>query len=282
MKASVLAAVVLLGVGCASHQPPQPLPALPAPPESAVGLQGEAVERFLATARIIEIEDIPVGITRPERATLELDGVRHDAAFKEVDEPPKPGGTRMDDGTVIASLQDSFRLEIAAYVVDRIIGLGMVPATVERKIRGHSGSLQWWVSGVTETERVRARRMPPDLDAWDQEVQKFLLFDELICNIDRNSGNLMISDDFHIRLIDHSRSFPNLTELRNPDRLKRFSRSLLDGLERLELDDLRGRLVVPRYLLAGQVAAIIARRDLILELARQRVAELGEDAVLYK
>jgi len=244
--------------------------------------QGEKPEQFLSSARIIQTEDIDVGVTRPKRVTLELDGFTHLAAFKTVDEAPKPGGTRMDDGTVIASLQDSFRLEIAAYVVDRIIGLGMVPATIERRIRGYSGSLQWWVEGMTEDERIQARQIPPDIEAWNQDVQKFLLFDELICNIDRNQGNLIITDDFHILLIDHSRSFPNFTELRNPDRLKRFSRSLLAGLERLELDDLRERLVKPRYLLAGQVAAIIARRDLLLELARQRVAELGEAAVLYK
>jgi len=167
-------------------------------------------------------------------------------------------------------------------VVDRIIGLGMVPATIERRIRGYSGSLQWWVDGMTENERIEARLIPPDIGAWNQDVQKFLLFDELICNIDRNRGNLIIDDDFHILLIDHSRSFPNFTELRHPERLKRFSRTLLEGLGRLELDDLKERLGKPRYLLDGQIAAILARRDLIVELARQRVAELGEDAVLYK
>ena len=244
--------------------------------------QGQKPERFLSEAHVGRIEDIDVGVTRPQRVTLELDGFTHLAAFKTVDEAPKPGGTRMDDGTVIASLQDSFRLEIAAYVVDRIIGLGMVPATIERRIRGYSGSLQWWVDGMTENERIEARLIPPDIGAWNQDVQKFLLFDELICNIDRNRGNLIIDDDFHILLIDHSRSFPNFTELRHPERLKRFSRTLLEGLGRLELDDLKERLGKPRYLLDGQIAAILARRDLIVELARQRVAELGEDAVLYK
>ena len=257
--------------------------ALPTAQDTADVFQGEEIERFLATARVTAMEDIGVGITRPERATLELDGVTHLAAFKDVDDPLEPGGTQMADGSIIASLQDSYRLEVAAYVVDRIIGLGMVPATIERRIRGHTGSLAWWVeSKMTEAGRINQGIAPPDPEAWNREVLKLRLFDQLIYNIDRNLDNLLITEDFEIRLIDHSRSFQSFAELRNPERLTMFSRSLLKGLERLELEELRERLGEPNYLLDGQIRALLARRNLILELARQRVAEFGEEAVLYR
>ena len=256
--------------------------AVPTAQEATEAFQGEAVERFLAEARVTRIEPIGMGITDPEKATLELDGVTHFAVFKDIDDEPNPGGTPVDGG-FIASLQDSYRLEIAAYVVDRIIGLGMVPATIKRRIRGYDGSLQWWVeSKMTETERINQGIKLPDPMAWNQEVFKLRLFDKLIYNIDRNFDNLLITEDFKIRLIDHSRSFQNFSELRNPEQLIMFSRSLLKGLERLEYEDLKQRLGEPNYLLDGQIRALLERRDLLLALAEQRVAALGEEAVLYR
>ena len=42
----------------------------------------------------------------------------------------------MPDGTSEIDFQDSWQTEIAAYIVDRVIGLEMVPATVQRKVDG--------------------------------------------------------------------------------------------------------------------------------------------------
>jgi len=255
--------------------------AVPRAQDATEGFQGDAVERFLAAGRVTAVEPIGTGITNPDRATLELDGSTHLAVFKDIDNHPNPGDTRVSGG-FIASLQDSYRLEIAAYVVDRIIGLGMVPATVKRRVKGYDGSLQWWVeSKMSEAERITQGIRPPDAEAWNQEVLKLRLFDQLIYNIDRNLGNLLITETFDIRLIDHSRSFQTFAELRNPERLTRFSRSLLEGLERLEYAELKQRLGEPNYLLDGQIKALLTRRDRILELAEQRIAEFGEGAVLY-
>jgi hypothetical protein len=256
--------------------------ATPRAQDPTEAFQGEAVERFLAEARVTRIEPIGMGITNPDRATLELDGVTHLAIFKDIDDAPNPGGTPVDGG-FIASLQDSYRLEIAAYVVDRIIGLGMVPATIKRRIRGYDGSLQWWVeSKMSEADRLRQEIEIPDPAAWNQKVFKRRLFDELIYNIDRTFDNLLITDTFEIRLIDHSRSFQSFEELRSPEQLIMFSRSLLEGLKRLEYEELARRLGEPNYLLDSQIRALLVRRDRLLAIAEQRVAELGEEAVLYR
>jgi hypothetical protein len=255
--------------------------AVPRAQDAPEVFQGDAVEQFLAAGRVTDIEPIGTGVTNPDRATLELDGSTHFAVFKDIDIHPTPGGTRVSGG-FIASFQDSYRLEIAAYVVDRIIGLGMVPATVERRVKGYDGSLQWWVEAkMTEADRISQGIRPLDLGSWNEQVLKFRLFDQLIYNIDRNLGNLLITETFDIRLIDHSRSFQTFADLRNPERLTRFSRSLLEGLERLEYAELEQRLGEPHYLLDGQIRALLARRDRILELAAQRVADFGEEAVLY-
>jgi hypothetical protein len=105
------------------------------------------------------------------------------------------------------------------------------------------------------------------------------LFDELIANVDRHLNNIRITSDFDLRLIDHSRSFRETRELKQPQRLSRFSRSLLDGLAKLEYRDLRARTV--SWLDDAQIRAVLARRDAILALANKSIAEKGEAAVIY-
>jgi hypothetical protein len=241
--------------------------------------QGEAAETFLREARIARVTDLPIGVTQPRKVTLELDGVTHMAAFKIID-VDKPGATQLSNGTFEVAFQDSWKTEIAAYEIDRTIGLGMVPATVERTIRGKKGSLQWWVeSMMPEAERIKQSVRPPDMDTWNKAVYKMRLFDKLIYNVDRHMNNILVTADFDLRLIDHSRAFRPFDELKAPDDLTMFSRSLLAGLERLEFDDLKSRL--KKYLRDGQIRSMLKRRDAILALVKARVAKEGEAAVLY-
>jgi hypothetical protein len=246
--------------------------------ETAAVFQGEAAETFLRKARITSVRRIGTGVTDPERVTLTLDGVTRYAVFKSID-VSKPGVTEFARGAPEINFQDSWQTEIAGYIVDRIVGLGMVPATVERAI-GKVGSLQWWVeSMMSEAERRKQGLAPPDEEAWNRQQFKMRLFDQLIYNVDRHLNNILITKEFELRLIDHSRSFRAMKELRDPSQLTRFSRSLLDGLTKLEYQDLRKR--VGRYLTDAQVRTLLARRDAILALAKVLVAARGEAAVIY-
>jgi hypothetical protein len=199
-------------------------------------------------ARLRRIKKLGTGVTLPQRAELELNGVTHSAVFKTIDDR-KGGVTQLQRSSEI-NFQDSWQLEVAGYALDRIIGLRMVPATVERTLNGKVGSLQWWVqSAMSEAERRKQNATPPDLEAWNRTYQKMELFDQLIFNVDRHLNNVLVTQDFDLRLIDHSRSFRAWNELRNPERVTRFSRSLLDGMRKLEFGDLRKR--VGRYLVPG-------------------------------
>lgn len=241
--------------------------------------QGEAAEQFLKKARVVKVSDIPVGVTQPQKVTLELDGVQRNAAFKVID-VDKPGATQMADGSVAVAFQDTWRTEIPAYEIDKIIGLGLVPATVERTIRGKTGSLQWWVQAkMSEAERLKQSIRPPDIEAFNKIMYKMRLFDRLIYNTDRHLNNVLITEDFDLRLIDHSRAFRPFDTLMEPEGLTKFSRSLLSGLEKLEFADLKKRM--GKYLRDGQIRSLIKRRDAILALVKERVAKEGEAAVLY-
>ena len=246
--------------------------------ETAEVFQGEAVEQFLLNAQMIAMREIGQGVTLPQRATLELDGVTHFAAFKTIDQA-KSGYTEFARGGEIA-FQDSWRTEIPAYEVDKIIGLGMVPATIARQLRGRRGSLQFWVeSMMSESQRVKKDVKVPDPEAWNRLLFKVRLFDNLIYNTDRHLNNILVTKDFQIRLIDHSRSFRPFHALRQPNDLTRFSRSLLEGIQKLQEQDLAAR--VGRLLTPYQIRALLKRRDAILALARSLVAQKGEAAVLY-
>ncbi len=103
------------------------------------------------------------------------------------------------------------------------------------------------------------------------------LFDELIYNVDRHLNNILVTKEFHLRLIDHSRAFRPVDKLRAPAQLTRFSKAMLDALPKLEYQDLRKQM--GSYLRDNQVRAMLKRRDAILELAKQRIAGIGERAV---
>ena len=157
----------------------------------------EELEHFLRKAKITERKKIGKGITNPEKVTLELDGVVRHAIFKRVDKK-----------------HDNWRYEVAAYELDKLLGLGMVPPTVKRGIRGRKGCLQLWVTGTVMFEFEGEF---PDMDRWREQVSVMWLFDDLIANIDRHLNNAMVSPDHRLMLIDNSKTF-------------RFQKTLLNDL----------------------------------------------------
>jgi len=247
--------------------------------QEAAVFQGPPVEAFLARGDIKAVRDLGTGITRPQLVTLEHDGRQRDAVYKTID-IQKQGATTLEDGTVEIDFQDTWQTEVAAYKLDRMIGLGLVPATVERRIGRDVGSLQWWVdSMMSEGDRVAKGLTAPDLEAWNRLMFKVRLFDQLIANTDRHPRNMLVTADFQVRLIDHSRSFRPYRDLAAPEQLTRFSRALLDAIATLESGAIRREM--GRYLSSPQIERLLQRRDAIVALARQRVAELGEAAVIY-
>jgi hypothetical protein len=239
-------------------------------------IQGEELEGYLREAKIVESKGIPRGITLPNKLTLEWKGLTRYAAFKWIDD--FKGLMKFDGGGVEMNFQDSWKFEIAAYEVDKIIGLGMVPTTLERTYKGQKGSVQFWIEdAMTEGERLQKKLQPPSPAKWNDLLFKERVFDALIYNIDRNLGNRLITKDWEIVLIDHSRSFRSFDMLRQTKDLTRFSRSLLAGLERLNVTTLTQK--TGKYLTKEQINALLKRRDKILELARK--LETEKTAVIY-
>jgi hypothetical protein len=241
--------------------------------------QGEEAEDFLLNAKIVGMKRTDRGITLPHKATLERQLVRHFAIFKTID-VFKRGLTKLASGAVEVDFQDSRKTEVAAYELDKMIGLGMVPATVERWHAGDRGSMQWWIDdSMSESDRLKRNIPPPDIAVWNDHMYTMRLFDNLIFNVDRNASNMLITPDWEVCLIDHSRTFRPSKELWQETTLLRFSRTVLAGIEKLTEDGMKDRL--GDYLSIGQIRTVRVRRDLILEKAAARIAEVGETRALF-
>jgi hypothetical protein len=249
--------------------------------EWGLPITGSAAEEFLKNATVVEVRDLDTkGITRPRKVELS-DGSRTCfAVLKTIDEYD-PQKKFVDGGTELG-FSDSYRYEIAAYELDKLLGLGIVPPAIERRVRGEKGSLSLWVEGsITEWERLEVQDIhPPDIVAWNHQMYTIRLFLQLIYDTDyKNSSNLLVTPDWKIYKIDSSRAFRNHKSLRREESLECFSRSVLESLRALTKERLDEHL--RPWLSKTQIKALWIRRGLILELADRRVAELGEGKVLF-
>ena len=138
---------------------------------------------------------------------------------------------------------ESYQAEIGAYEMDKLLGLGMVPPTVERRGKKNKGSLQFWVHNCQLYRDVMAST--PQTPSWSHQLSRMKMLDILINNDDRNAQNFLVDPDAHIILIDHSRAFVSSKKiLKNEKKLpNQYDRALVEKLRTLDretLDALEG------------------------------------------
>ncbi len=235
-------------------------------------------EQFLRTAKVLRVRTLGEGVTQSKRATLSDGKLTHDAQIQTIDEYKNVFQSATG---VELNFQDSYKFNIAAYRLSRILGLDMIPPSVERRYQGTSGAFTWWLDDVLMTEKARYLKKidPPDPDRWNRQIYIVRVFDQLIYNMDRNLGNLIITKGWNLKMIDHTRSFRLHKTLKNKNNLVRCDRQLLVALKKLNQETLMKRL--RPYLTKGQIKALLARRDRIVELFEAKIAKEGEAAVLY-
>jgi hypothetical protein len=244
-------------------------------------IQGPEVEEFLKKARFVAREPLGSGVSASLKVTLELDGKRQFAVLKTIDQK-RPGAHLNAKGEIEIDFQDSWRTEVAAYELDKLMELGMVPATIERQspYENKPASLQLWVeASMSEAKRREKAIIPTNPERWSDQLTSMNIFDGLIYNTDRHPDNLLISDSFDVRLIDHSRSFRPNAELRNKSDLNRFPRSLLTKIEKLDKTAVTREL--GDYLSLTQIEGLMKRRQLLLDHVKDLSRQFGEKAVIY-
>jgi len=105
--------------------------------------------------------------------------------------------------------EESFVPELAAYNLDRMLGLGMVPVTVRRNIAGKEGTLQFVPAAtMTERERVAVGRSWNTPCPLESQMSAMFVFDALIHNTARTPSTMVYSpDDWLLMLVDHENAF---------------------------------------------------------------------------
>ena len=241
-------------------------------------LTKEQIENFLTTAKITGNKQFGKGITHTYRLTLSDGTITHDASFQSINET-KPT-MQLSTGTEL-NFVDSYRYNIAAYRLAELLGLDdIVPVYVERKWKGDTGSLSWWLPvKMDEKERVAQKIAVPDPDAWNNQMYKVRVLDQLVYDSDPNLTNVLITDDWKIWRVDFSRAFRLHKELQSTSDLSHCDKQLFGKLKALNQDELTEK--TKRYLNKDEIKALMARRDKIVEQFQKLIAEKGESEVLY-
>jgi hypothetical protein len=242
----------------------------------------EEIEDYLRTASVKSLEKIPVGVTRPRRALLDREGLRAHAVFKHVVEEKKMirDPTATGRGKLYLHWKDSYIYDVAAYHVDRLLGLDRVPPIVLRRAKGKDGSLQIWLEGtITEKTRQDEAIKPPEIARFNQQRSTMQLFDNLVANRDANLGNTLIDGNWRLWYIDCTRCFGNSPDLLYPEAITHCDREVWQALKRLD----RGaaeQLLSP-YLGPAEIDALFKRRDQLVDILQTRIDEWGEQIVLF-
>jgi hypothetical protein len=158
----------------------------------------EEMRTFLLNAKVVSSRQVGKGIAGIHRLTLSDGKITHDAAFQSIDEyaPVK----KFEGGRTELNFRDSYKYNIGAYELARLLGLSdMMPVTVPCKWEGKVGALSWWLPvKMDEEERVQKHIEPPDREAWNRQICKMRVFGQLVHDTDRNLGNVLISEDWHL------------------------------------------------------------------------------------
>lgn len=253
----------------------------------AAGLQftpEEAAERtkwetFLKNGDIVESENVGEGITKPKKLTMELDGKTAMGVWK------NPSGVQK-------GYKEGWDYEIAAYELDKYLGLNMIPPTVERRFRLRRGSLQLWVPGLISELTRREKDIPVPEDKEEHRSRMLDLaraFDDLIANVDRTQQNICYTEDWRLILIDHSRSFrtkriyvDQLIYGKNGMRGRPFKKLPRDFVNKVRtLTEDRIHRIVGDYLTSEEIRCVIARKKLLIKEIDEMIKEAGEDSFLY-
>jgi hypothetical protein len=242
--------------------------AIPAPEAGKCSLvwagHENEIEQLLAKGKVGKMEDVPIGVTKPQRATLE------DAPLRFAWKPLTPGYSK--------GFMESYKAEIAAYKLDRLLGLNMVPPIVERNMNGKNGAAVYWVENVRGWSVEKPPQGPEP--SWSLQLTRMKMFDLLIANIDRNQGNLIYDSDWHLFLIDHSRAFTSKKDLKGIAPLGRVDRELWNKMAALTLEDLdRG---LEKWVGNNEKKALLQRRDVMAKTIAEMIQKRGEKSVFYE
>ena len=176
----------------------------------------------------------------------------------------------------------SWRYEIAACKLARLLGLDIIPPTVERPVEGVRGALQLYVEdSLSERDRERLGLRSPDEAAFRRALDEIRIFESLCgARCGDKDDTLIHKPSWKICRVDFSEAFPVDPGLDETCPLERCPRRLYERLLRTARSMVESEL--KPYLSDSEINSLCERKKRIVARLQQLMNEKGERAVLFE
>lgn len=228
------------------------------------------MEHYLRTAEVVSVEKRETGRTAPWRIKLDDGKTVRFGHFKHLDRR-RP-----------SLFADSYKYELAAYELNKLLQLRLVPPMVEREIEGTLGSLQLFIpNALSESNRRRKNMEPPHSDEHQNILEIINIFENLVYEEEcLDADDILIQkEDWKVWRVDFSMAFSPVLQLIPGCQIRRCSQKLYQNLRKLDKKTLKNKL--KPYLNKEEMDAVWKRKNLITEKIKQLIQEKGESSVLF-
>jgi hypothetical protein len=241
------------------------------PPAHGTGqTEWEKIEHFLETAAVTDIsKNLESGRTDFWSVTLSDGKETKKAIFKYINRK-RP-----------RILPDSYKYELAAYTLSRLLDLHIVPVTVARTIDGITGSLQLFIEGcIKESERQNRSITPPDPQRFQDQVDEINVFEALVSDHRQDSDDMLIKcPEWILYRIDFSEAFSPQEDLPAAHPLQRCSKKLYTNLQNVK--DYSIIMALAPYLNEEERQSLLRRKTSVINTLKTIIRDKGRDKVLF-
>lgn len=179
---------------------------------------------------------------------------------------------------------DSYSYGLAAYEMDKLLDLNIIPPSVEREVDGQKASLMLLIDREMDEGGRRLRKIkPPDPEKFfntleEIKVFEYLVYSESLCK-ESDLEDVLITPQWKVWRVDFSEAFVPSPGLIQGCEIIRCSRKLYQNL--VSLKDKMIKSKMKKYLNNEEIDALLKRKKLIIKTIRKLIEEKGEKAVLF-